>query len=187
MKVTCIIGSARNNGSSAYLTQRFIDGLNGRAEVKKYCVGDMNIGFCKGCKSCYVTGVCVQNDDVKGAVEDIMSSDYVFMVAPSYWAGVPGQLKTFFDRTTPYGDTNPKRIVCPKEGAKGIAVAVRAGTREAENALILDSIEHYFGHLGIQTVKRISILQTDTLDDLLQKHGEEIEQIFLLGQSVVNV
>ena len=186
MKVTCIVGSARSNGSSAYLVDQFIKGRGGRAEVKKYCVGDMNIGFCKGCKSCYVTGECVQNDDVKGAVEDIMLSDYVFMVAPSYWAGVPGQLKTFFDRTTPYGDTNPKRIVCPKEGAKGIAVAVRAGTRDAENKLILDAIEHYFGHLGIKTVNRISITRTDTLADLLERHGNETEQIYKLGQSIAN-
>lgn len=115
-----------------------------------------------------------------------MLSDYVFMVAPSYWAGVPGQLKTFFDRTTPYGDTNPKRIVCPKEGAKGIAVAVRAGTRDAENKLILDAIEHYFGHLGIKTVNRISITRTDTLADLLERHGNETEQIYKLGQSIAN-
>lgn len=187
MKVTCIVGSARNNGSSAYLADRFIAGLGGKAEVKKYCAGDMNLHFCTGCKNCYVTGECVQDDDVKGVVSDIMTSDCVLMVAPSYWAGVPGQLKTLFDRTTPYGDTNPKRICKPKEGIKGIAVAVRAGTREAENALILDSIEHYFGHLGIQTVKRISITRTDTLTDLLEKHEREAEEVYLLGQSVINV
>lgn len=185
MKVTCIVGSARNNGSSAYLADKFIQGLEGRAEVKKYCVGDLNIGYCKGCKQCYITGECVQSDDVRKVVEDMLSSDCVFMVAPSYWAGVPGQLKTLFDRTTPYGDTNPNRILKASKPIKGVAVAVRAGTREAENTLILDSIEHYFGHLGIETVKRISILRTDSLPDLLENHAEQIDEIYLLGKSIL--
>ena len=108
-KDTCIVGSARNDGSCAHLTDAFIKGLNTKAQIKKYCVSDMDLHFCKGCKNCYEMGECVTRDDVQSVVGDIMTSDYVFMAAPSYWAGVPAQLKALFDRTTPYGDTNPKR------------------------------------------------------------------------------
>ena len=186
IKVTCIVGSARNDGSCAYLTDAFIKGLNAKAQIKKYCVGDIVIAFCKGCKSCYQTGECVTSDDVQTVVSNIMTSDYVFMAAPSYWAGVPAQLKALFDRTTPYGDTNPKRIIKTKDGIKGIAVAVRAGTRQAENELILNSIEHYFGHLGIQTIKTISVLQTDTLSDLLEKNEKIIAEVTRLGEDIAN-
>ena len=62
--------SARNNGSTAYLTDRFIDGLDGGAVVKKYCVGDINLKFCIGCKHCYVDGNCIHNNDVK-EIEEI--------------------------------------------------------------------------------------------------------------------
>ena len=186
IKVTCIVGSARNDGSCAYLTDAFIKGLNAKAQIKKYCVGDIVIAFCKGCKSCYQTGECVTSDDVQTVVSNIMTSDYVFMAAPSYWAGVPAQLKALFDRTTPYGDTNPKRIIKPKDGIKGIAVAVRAGTLQAENELILNSIEHYFGHLGIQTIKTISVLQTDTLSDLLEKNEKIIAEVTRLGEDIAN-
>ena len=186
IKVTCIVGSARNDGSCAYLTDAFIKGLNGKAQIKKYCVSDMDLHFCKGCKNCYEMGECVTRDDVQSVVGDIMTSDYVFMAAPSYWAGVPAQLKALFDRTTPYGDTNPKRIVNPKDGIKGIAVAVRAGTRQAENELIISSIEHYFGHLGIQTIKAMSVLQTDTLSDLLEKNEKIIAEVTRLGEDIAN-
>ncbi len=102
MKITCIIGSARNNGSTAYLIDKFIEGTDGKAE----------------------------------------------------------------------------------KPVKGIAIAVRAGVSQPENELILNSIAHYFGHLGIETVKRISILETDTLSDLIEKHQNEIEEIKLLGKTL---
>lgn len=184
MKVTCIVGSARNNGSTAYLIDSFISGLDRNTTIKKYNVGDINMQFCIGCKHCYIDGNCVHNDAVKNIITDILDSDYAVIAAPSYWAGVPGQLKTLFDRTTPYGDTNPNRTLKAHKTIKGIAIAVRAGVRESENELILDAIEHYFGHLGIETVKRISICQTDTLNDLITKHKNEIEEVKRLAEGL---
>ena len=185
MKVTCINGSARSSGSCAYLIDSFVSGFeNGNAEIVKYCVGDADLHFCKGCKKCYSDGRCVQSDDVQKIVEDILTSDVVVIAAPSYWADVPAQLKTLFDRTTPYGDTNPNRILKVAKPIKGIAIAVRAGVREQENDLILNAIEHYYGHLGIQTVKRVSITQTNTLDDLISSHESDIKQVFELGKSL---
>lgn len=185
MKVTCINGSARNNGSCAYLIDSFVKGVaENNAEAVTYCVGDADLHFCKGCKKCYIDGNCVQNDDAQKIVKDILTSDIVLIAAPSYWADVPAQLKTLFDRTTPYGDTNPNRTLTASKPIKGIAVAVRAGVREQENELILNAIEHYYGHLGIDTVKRISITQTDKLDDLIGSHLNAVEQIAELGKAL---
>ena len=111
MKITCINGSARNNGSCNYLIDCFIKGITEKnSEIVKYCVGDADLHFCKGCKKCYIDGKCVQADDAQKIVNDILTSDIVVIAAPSYWAYIPAQLKTLFDRTTPYGDTNPNRI-----------------------------------------------------------------------------
>lgn len=187
MKVTCIVGSARSRGSCGYLVDALISGIDGETTVKKYSLGEMNIKYCTGCKKCYKHGVCIQNDDVKTVVEDIFSSDIVVIATPSYWADVPGQLKVFFDRNTPYGDTNKNRILKPEKNIKGIAIAVRAGKTEQENLNILNSLEHYFGHMGIEAVKRISICETDTLDDLLEKHQKEIDEIKELGKNLKNL
>ena len=186
MKITCIVGSARSNGSTNYLIDTFIRGAaETNADIQKYRIGEANIKFCLGCKECYIDGKCVHNDDVHRIVYDILTSDYVVIAAPSYWADVPGQLKTFFDRNTPYGDTNPNRILQAQKPIKGIAIAVRAGVRKQENEIILNSIEHYYGHLGIEPIVRISICETDTLDDLLQKHQKEIAEIYELGKGII--
>ncbi|MDE6585345.1 MAG: flavodoxin family protein [Clostridia bacterium] len=185
LKVTCIVGSSHSNGSCAYLVDKLINGINNSAvAVKKYFVNEIKMKYCFGCKKCYTNGECVRNDDVKNTVLDILSSDYVVIVSPSWWADVPAQLKTLFDRTTPYGDTNPNRKYKANKPIKGIAIAVRAGVREAENELILNSIQHYFGHLGIETIERISITETDTLNDLVEKHQKEIQQVFELGKYI---
>lgn len=185
MKITCINGSARENGSCNYLLDCFISGIAvSDAETIRYCVGKADLHFCKGCKKCYTDGRCVQNDDVSGIIGNILTSDIVAIAAPSYWAGVPAQLKTLIDRTTPYGDTNPNRIVTASKHIKGVAIAVRAGVREQENELILNAIEHFYGHLGIDTVKRISITRTDTPDDLIGGHADEIGQVKELGKTL---
>ena len=187
LKVTCIIGSPHADGSCAYLIDTLIKGIDNPAViVKKYFVSELKMNYCYGCKKCYINGECVHTDDVKKVVLDILSSDYFVIVAPSWWADVPAQLKTLFDRTTPYGDTNPNRKYKANKPIKGIAIAVRAGMREQENQLILNSFQHYFGHLGIETVKNISICQTDTLNDLLEKHQMEIKQVFDLGKHIGN-
>ncbi len=185
MKVTCIVGSARNNGSCAYLIDTLINGLKTiSAQIVKYCIGDCMIGYCTGCKKCYTDGKCFQNDDVEKIVGDILSSDFVAIAAPSYWAYIPAQLKTFIDRNTPFGDTNPNRILVAERPIKGIAIAVRAGVRESENESILNAIEHYYGHLGIKTVKKISVCKTDTLDDLLKNHQDTIDEVYDFGKNL---
>lgn len=185
LKATCIVGSARSNGSCAYLIDTLIEGMKEKnVSVIKYCISEVNMHYCCGCKKCYEDGNCVYEDDVKKIVSDIVSSDVVVIAAPSYWADVPGQLKTFFDRNTPYGDTNANRTLKAEKEIKGIAIAVRAGVREAENELILNSIEHYYGHLGIKTVKRISVCETDSLEDLLTKHKDTIEKVFQIGRNI---
>lgn len=188
MKATCIVGSARANGSCAYLIDAIAAGMSEAGiAVTKYSIGNENIQYCLGCKTCYISGECVHQDNVKQIVSDIVSSDFVVIAAPSYWADVPGQLKTFFDRNTPFGDTNPNRILKAEKPIKGIAIAVRAGVRPQENELILNSIQHYYGHLGIDTVKRISICETDTLEDLKTKHQNVIDELYHLGKSMITL
>lgn len=177
MKATLINGSARNNGSCAYILNKMKQAFEKKSfDVIQYNISDMNIGYCKGCKKCYTDGRCIQQDDVQMIVKDILSSDYVVIATPSYWADVPGQLKTFFDRNTPFGDTNENRIIVTDKVIKGIGIAVRAGKSEKENEVILNFIDHYYGHLGIMPVKRFSVRAVDSLDDLIQKK-DVIEKI----------
>ena len=185
MNATCIVGSPRTGGSTACLIDTVIAGMEkAGVSAKKYNIGEENIRYCLGCKKCYETGGCVQKDSVEKIANDILASDLTVIAAPSYWAGIPGQLKAFIDRCTPYGDTNPNRRGKTDRKGKGIAIAVRAGARQEENALLLDAIQHFYGHLGIEIIRRISICETGTLADLLQKHGREVEEIYRWSASL---
>lgn len=173
MKITLINGSARDNGSCSFILDKIADAFDtNSSEIMKYNIANMNIHYCIGCKSCYENGKCVHNDDVVMIVKDILSSDYVIIAVPSYWADVPAQMKTFIDRNTPFGDTNANRILKAEKEIKGIAIAVRAGKNEKENEKILDSVDHYYGHLGIKPIKRFSVTEVNELNDLKKK--EEI-------------
>lgn len=129
----------------------------------------------------------MHQDDVEGIVSEIVSADFIAIASPSYWAGVPGQLKTLFDRTTPYGDTNPNRILKAEKSIQGAAIAVRAGTHEKENDLILDAIQHYYGHLGIQTISRISYCGIENLEDLIHKYPHAEADMMRLGRRMLHL
>lgn len=78
MKATCIVGSPRSNGSTAYLIDAMIRGM-GEAGIHtvKFSIGEQDIRYCLGCKACYKDGACVQKDDVHPMVSSILDSDFV--------------------------------------------------------------------------------------------------------------
>lgn len=184
MKAVCIVGSPRANQSTAYLMDKVIEGIRECGiEISRYCLGKTNINFCIGCKKCYLTtGNCIHRDDMNIIMEDIISADIIVIGSPSYWGDVTGQLKVLFDRNTPYCDTNENRQDIPS-GKIGMAIAVRAGASQGENQHIIQSIEHYYSHLGIKPVENLSVCAVDTLDDLLKK-PESINSAYMIGKSI---
>lgn len=184
MRAVCIIASPRKNGSTAYIMNSLIKGLlESNYEIKKYYICDCIINQCKGCKKCYKDGYCVYQDDVELIVSDMLSSDLVVVGSPSYWGDVTGSLKVFIDRNTPYGDTNCNRRIVGR-GVKGISIAIRAGKKEEENERIIATIEHYFGHLGIESKYRLSVCGVETLDDLLKMRLDKIEEAYNVGKNI---
>lgn len=183
MKAVCLIGSPRGDGNTAYLVDHVIQGMQTRdIQVSRYCLGDLKIHYCLGCKNCYDTGLCIQRDDMDRIMQDIFESDIVLIASPSYWGDVTGQLKVFFDRNTPFADTNPKRPpITP--GKVGASIAIRAGQTPRENIHIIETIEHYFGHLGIKPVAQMTVESLETLNDL-QNKTKSIEAAYQLGRRI---
>ena len=57
MKAVLINGSARDNGSCAYILEKVQEAMERNfAEIIKYDVAAMHIGYCRGCKACYTSG-----------------------------------------------------------------------------------------------------------------------------------
>jgi multimeric flavodoxin WrbA len=183
MRAICIIGSPNSNGSTAYLTDKIIEGMRvSNIDVKRYVLGELDIKYCKGCKKCYESRKCIQNDDMNTIINDLIDADIVIIASPSYWGDVTGQLKVFFDRSTPLCDTNGGTII-PK-GKVGVSVAVRTGNRIEENMHLIQAIEHYYGHLGIKPVERFTVEGVQVKEDFQQK-GDKIKEAFELGVNIL--
>lgn len=187
MKALCINGSPREDGSTAYLIGKVAEGMRQKnIEVKSYCLGKLNINYCLGCKKCYKEGICIQKDDMDILINELKNADIVVIGTPDYWGDVSGQLKVFFDRNTPYANTNVNRINMPHPKF-GIAISVREGPEDFENTNIINSINHYFDHLEITPIAKLALTDTSTLEDLLKNQKEKIDEAYQIGLKVLDL
>ena len=155
-----ICGSPRAHGNTATVLSAMLDELRLHGwRAANVDLGQAQIGPCRGCNACR-TGPCPQSDDMGALLDVMLAARLVIIGSPVYWGDVTGQLKVFIDRTLPVCDSRVGRHLFA--GRLGIAVAVRAGRRPGECIKALETIEHYFGHLGIEPAGRV--------------HGEQLEE-----------
>jgi len=149
LKFVILNGSARANGNTNYLLSKIVDtfiGTSVQAEIIN--ISEKEINFCCGCHHCEKTRVCVQEDGVDEIYESFKRADLICVASPSYWGDITGQLKTFFDRSTPYCNTIDDKTIFPS-GKKSCSIAIRAGSAASESEDVISSIKHYFSHLEI--------------------------------------
>lgn len=151
MKALLINTSPKNNGATQEILSVLKSLVPPGIEADLLCLGDMDIRYCRGCKVCYDTCQCMQQDDMQPLIDRIDQADILVLASPSYWADVPGQFKVFIDRCTVYSNTNPNpRHRTLRPGKKCYAIALRTGTRSSECEHILETIRHWCGHMGIE-------------------------------------
>lgn len=150
MKVLLLNASPKKIGATQEILKTVQEAASSKTETELLCLGDVHIQYCLGCKQCYHTCRCVQHDDMEALLEKLEEADLVVIAAPSYWADVPGQFKVFIDRCTPFSNTNPnpKRHAI-KAGKRCYAIALRTGMRPTECQHIIETVEHWCGHMGI--------------------------------------
>ncbi|MCP4702965.1 MAG: flavodoxin family protein [candidate division Zixibacteria bacterium] len=183
MRAICIIGSPNENGSTASICIKVIRGLDcENIEVDKYILDKMDIGFCKGCNSCEISGRCVQRDDMDILIKAITEADIVILASPSYWGDVTGQMKVFIDRSLPLCNAKTGETPVP-DGKMGIGIAIRAGNSKNENQHIIDTFSHYFGHLGITMAGEFMAEGINNLSDLKEKQ-DKLSQAYDLGKMI---
>ena len=149
MKALVMNCSPVRNGATAEIVRIAAEELSKRYETKCICIDDYSFSFCKGCRSCHKTARCVMEDDVPKLIREYDEADVIVLVSPSYWADIPGQFKAFIDRCTPWCNTHEPHAAL-KHGKRGYAVSLRTGPGMHECERIVQSIEHFFGHLEIE-------------------------------------
>lgn len=148
MKILLVNCSPVKNGATAEIIKTAASFLSSSGKVKSICIDDYDIKHCKGCRSCHTTAECVQHDDVTAVLEEFDRADIIICVSPSYWADIPGQFKAFIDRCTPWCNTHEPYAKL-KNGKRGYTIALRTGPSMRECSRIIESIEHFYGHLEI--------------------------------------
>ena len=102
MKVTAINGSPHHDGNTAYALSVMCDALRAEGiETEILQVGGKKIRGCTACGYCWESegNQCVFKDDVVNEYSRILrAADGIVLGAPTYYAGIPGDMKSFLDR-----------------------------------------------------------------------------------------
>jgi len=102
MKVIAINGSPRANGNTAIALRAMTDELERQGiETETVQVGKEDIHGCIACGHCAASeqNRCVFKDDCVNAVSQKMrEADGFILGCPTYYAGIPGTMKSFLDR-----------------------------------------------------------------------------------------
>lgn len=97
--ILIIASSLRKGGNSDTLCDEFARGARESGnQVEKLYLGDLNIGYCTGCGSCFAGNGCSQKDDMEIVKEKLAAADVIVFASPIYFYTICGQMKTFVDR-----------------------------------------------------------------------------------------
>lgn len=171
MKILIINCSPVKNGATAEIVNIVECFTSKGNDVRKVCIDDYKINFCKGCRKCHSTAKCFQDDDVNKLIEQFEWADKIVSVSPSYWADIPGQFKSFIDRCTPWCNTHDPHAKIPN-GKKGYTIALRTGSNMSECEKIIGSIEHFYGHLEIKSCGKLGLCSVEYKKDVADKIDE---------------
>ena len=176
MKALIINCSPVRNGATAEIVKTAAGELAARYDTKCICIDDYQFAFCRGCRACHKTAECVMNDAqvIRNIMNEFDDADVIVSVAPSYWADIPGQYKSFIDRVTPWCNTHePHAKIRP--GKKGYAIVLRTGPNMPECERLIGSIEHFYGHLEIECAEHLGLTSIEYKEDLEPRKQEILD------------
>ena len=163
-----------HDGATARISEIAAESLMDRYAIRSVCIDDYRFDFCRGCRSCHVTAKCVQSDDVNALIEQFGWADVIVCVSPSYWADVPAQFKAFIDRCTPWCNTHEPHASIGG-GKRGYAIALRTGPSMRECERIIETIEHFYGHMEIECCGNLGLCCIEFRGDV-EKRKMEIKE-----------
>lgn len=171
MKALIVNCSPVRDGATAEIACMAAEALSNRYDVKSICIDDYRFGFCRGCRACHTAAKCVIDDDVPRILKEFDDADMFLCVSPSYWADIPGQFKAFIDRCTPWCNTHEPHLSL-SDGKKGYTIVLRTGPHMKECARVIESIEHFYGHLEIQPCGSLGLTSVENKAAALARRDE---------------
>ena len=163
-------------GATAEIVNIVAEQLSSKYNTRSICIDDYQFMFCKGCRSCHNTAKCVMSDAmvIQSIMDEYDKADIIVLVSPSYWADIPGQMKAFIDRCTPWCNTHQPHAAI-SSGKRGYTIALRTGPGMPECERIIGSIEHFYGHLEIESCGHLGLTSVEYKEDVESRKQEIID------------
>ncbi|WP_173473048.1 flavodoxin family protein [Eubacterium ruminantium] len=159
MRALVINCSPVRTGATAEIVKLVSEQLSNKYSVKSICIDDYVFAFCRGCRSCHNIAKCVMSD--AGVIENIMreydEADIIVSVSPSPWCNTHEPHATI------------------KPGKKGFTIALRTGPNMPECERIIGSIEHFYGHLEIESVGHLGLTSIEYKTDVESRKQEILD------------
>ncbi len=95
MKITCLLGSPREQGNSSILANHFCKTAQEYgAVVRTFSLNKLQYRGCQACMACKnKLDRCILEDGLTEVLETVRESDIVVMASPIYYGEVSSQLK----------------------------------------------------------------------------------------------
>ena len=104
---------------------------------------------------------------VREALPESVESELVCLGEYTLQYCLPGQFKVFIDRCTPFSDTCPHPDHWTlRPGKRCYAVALRTGGRPVECEHIIDTVEHWCGHMGVEMAGSMYFCRIEGKEDI---------------------
>lgn len=120
-------------------------------ELEVIDLAGRDIQYCVGCGFCMERGGCWIDDEHRGIVNKLLAADGIILACPVYFFHVPGQMKTFIDRSLAFGH-KPRPIWKP-----GLAISVSAGLGETDTATYLSFVLRTYGAFPVGALTAIAV------------------------------
>lgn len=187
LKVLAIEGSPRKGGNSDLLLDNFLKGAEeAGCKVEKVNICALKIAPCDEGNSCHRTGKCRIRDHMQGLYEKLLEADVLCISTPTFFMGVPAQLKCAIDRCQALW---AKRFVLKEE--------LRSDNKERSGYLIatagLDKDEAFIGTkktiqalfyvLGFRYKGELLLSGVDKKGDVEKKEGA-LRDAYNLGKGI---
>lgn len=186
IRLLAIYGSPRVKGNSDTMMDYFVKGaIEVGAEVERTYVRQLSFKGCIACGFCDKKGVCSQKDGMQSVYPLLTESDIVVISSPNYFYHLPGQLKSFIDRSQALFMAQKIGLFKPdysKRFGFFLGVGATKGKKLFDCSIL--TVRYFFEAIGVSYQGELCFREIDEKGAILSR-PDYLEACFRAGKELV--